>query len=390
MGCLRLKCEQYKGQVIVMEEKILKKWKKMKKGISKILSIIGALGVIAIIVGFFMQMQNDINLLKQSLEKVDKMYNYIYVDENSINKQLITINNDVNNINDNLNDIKEALNIKVIAVTDTTTISSIDKVVSQNTESYILPVFLSDKPVGTDIYGKLYYTEDLINETMLLTYKENNKEVYFLGQYNDKYNWDGYCVTNTYNLDGTLYGICESNFDNGKRIDYKSLYSSDNDVWTFSNRTCNENINTGTNIEYTFDYAKVKNFTDTNVRRTDILYVENFIDSINDKKMKQFYCGETSNERYNDDSGNAYLVIYNPDQTVKTLYVGKFTDGCCEDSTGEAWSISYSDDYENYYYNTGKFRNNKAVRKSTTPITIDEIEQIISSYNFECKLKWKE
>lgn len=403
MGCLKLEHEQYKGQVIVMGNKPEKKQKKNanedkskkgKKSLGTILKFVTLLSILGAAMAYIINMRFSIDHLTEKLntqtDTVNKMYEHIYEDENSIDKQLVKLDSNMQYTNKQLEKISEALDIKVIAVTDDTTISAIDNVLSQNSGSYTLPVFLSEKPIGTDTYGVLYYAEDLINETTLLTYNENGKEVYFLGQYNEDYNWDGYCVTNSYNSDGTLYGICESNFDNGERLDYKSLYLSSDNVWTYSNRTCKENANTGINIEYIFDYEKVKNFSNTNVRKTDVLYADTFVNNIEDKKMKQYYCGETTDGRYYDDSGKAYLVVYNLDETVKTLYVGKFSNGYCEDSTGEAWSISYSDESENYYYNTGKFKKNKALKKSTEPITLDEIEKIVSAYNFSCELKWKE
>ena len=112
---------------------------------------------------------------------------------------------------------------------------------------------------------------------MLLTYNENGKEVYFFGKLNKKFNWDGYCITNTYNNDGTLYGICESNFIDGKRIDYESFYlSSIEDEWIHTKRICKKDGNLGISERYNFQYNKVKNFTNTNVRIYDLLYIKDF------------------------------------------------------------------------------------------------------------------
>ena len=374
-----------------------KKQKKIKKKIMEVLSIIAAFGVVVGIVAFFMNMQNSINMLKKDLDevvdKVNPMYDHIYIDENSINNQLANLNNNVNNLQGQLITISEALNVKVISVTETSTISAIDETIIEcRSETHSLQTLLSNTPVGTDIYGELYYSDDLINETMLLTYTEGDKEVYFLGQYNEDYHWDGYCVTNTYNLDGTLYGICESNFDDGHRLDYKSFYLSEDDSqkWVYSDKTCNKNENNGINIVCSLNYGNKKNFTNTNVRVTDIAYVDKFVEEVK-PKMLTYYSGNTSDGKYNDNTGNAYEIIYNDDETVKTLYVGRFKNGTFNDDTGDAWDIAYSSEGNYYVYNTGIFKEGSAVNKSTTPIDINQINDIISKreQKFDVELKWK-
>ncbi len=370
-----------------------KKKKKFWKKAKEILSFIAAFGVVVVGTGFFMDMRNGINLLTEKLDsqsdKVDTMYNYVYIDDNNINAQLTSINQNISNLQGQLDTINAALNIKIIAVTEETTITTVDEVTMEShSGSYVLPTLFAEMTVGTDSQGVLYYAEDLINETILLTYKEGGKEVYFLGQFNEKYHWDGYCVTNSYNADGTLHGICESQFDDGVRLDYKSLYMSEKNKWILSNRICEKDKNVGTTTEYSFNYKDIKNFTDTNVRSTDILYVDGLLSDMS-ATITQFYCGETINQRFNDDSGDAYLVKYDLDGAVKTLYMGNFVDGYCEDTTGNGWSIAYSDELENYFYNTGDFKGNKALDKSTTAITVEEIEQIVSGYSFDCELKWK-
>lgn len=78
--------------------------------------------------------------------------------------------------------------------------------------------------IGTDADGKVYMANDLIDTRVILFYKEEDKEVFFLGQYNENYHWDGYCMTNVYNADGSLFGISESNFVDGERRDYTCFY----------------------------------------------------------------------------------------------------------------------------------------------------------------------
>lgn len=247
----------------------------------------------------------------------------------------------------------------------------------------------ADTYIGTDSNGVDYIAEEWVGKTVLISYQEDGKEVYFLGQYNENYHWDGYCVTNAYSADGTLYGICESNFDDGKRLDYVSLYYSGDNEWIYANRELINDENVGVTVNYYIEDNKVKNFTTTNVRVTDILYADAYIGNI-DKHITKYYTGNTVNNVFSDSTGNAYEVKYDTDGTVKMLYVGRFVDGYCNDVTGEAFSIVYSDEYNAYFYNTGKFINGNAEKHSDEPITIDEINKIIKEYSFDCELKWKQ
>lgn len=254
-----------------------------------------------------------------------------------------------------------------------------------------LPVWESDDVIATDIENGTEYNAGFLEGKRLLiplSYQEEDKEVYFLGQYNENYHWDGYCVTNSYNADGTLYGICESNFDDGKRLDYISFYQCGENEWIYANRQLIEGENVGVTINYYIDDNKEKNFTAANVQITDILYADSYIEN-EDKVITKYYTGNTVNNLFNDYTGNAYEVKYDKDGTVRMLYVGRFKDGYCNDSTGEAFSIVYSDEYNAYVCNTGRFSNGHAETHSTEPITADEISEIIKDYTFDCELNWK-
>ena len=249
--------------------------------------------------------------------------------------------------------------------------------------------FDEDMPIGADSNGNVYIARDLIGKTILLTYKAEGKDIFFLGQYNENYHWEGYCVINAYYSDGRLYGICESNYDDGKRLDYKTICTSENDEWGYYSRVCNGTINEGVSIEYTFSYNKIADFTTGNVRISDILYADDFLEN-QDAVMYKFYSGSTADGKYNDDSGNAYRVKFYEDGTVKALYIGQFKNGQRDDDTGNAWDISYNEKLECYKYTTGVFKNGYAENKLGDEISLEQINEIIAEYNFGCELKWKE
>ena len=307
-------------------------------------------------------------------------------------QRLDSVEQRLDNLTTDVSGIKEVVNISAI-MASTGFRATVDALsVESNDRNISYTAFNASTSIGTDSDGNEYVAKDLVGDKILLTYTEDDEEVYFLGQYNEKYHWDGYCVTNTYNLSGELTGICESNFDDGRRIDYKSfckVHTAD-DKWIYSDKVCNEDNNSGTNILYSLNYDKKKKFIPTNVRATDIVFTDKFV-AENDPRMISFYHGNTADGKYNDNTGEAYEVIYNEDGTVKTLYTGGFKDGTFNDDTGNAWDITYFAQSGYYYYNTGIFRNGNAVEKSGEPISVEQIEKILSEsmIKIDTELKWR-
>ena len=320
--------------------------------------------------------------------------------ETSVNEIELWVKGDINDINKpgankRIEKIEEMLKISPIYVNSPTVASTLLYTTSmENQVSTTSITFTSETYLGEGTNGEKYSLGDIVGEKVLLTYNEDNKEVYFLGQLNSQYHWDGYCVTNTYNNNGTLYGICESNFDNGKRLDYESFYISDtDDVWIHTDRICTKDGNQGISEKYSFKYNSVKNFTLTNARIYDFLYVEDF-SGLDDKTMLTYYNGLTSNGTYNDPSGDAYEIIFNSDGTVKILYMGQFSNGCFHDTTGQAKEIVFdsSNNINRYFYYNGKFED--GVRKgkvsSNDYVTQDQINDILKDKKkkLDIELKW--
>ena len=330
------------------------------------------------------------NNIKVSISEIQGDISGIQDDISGIN---IYLYND-GGVKDQLGDINQLLNIPVVSIPNDEAHSEMKRTVGQvSLPEYASPApVTSSSPIGLYQDGEPCYAKDVVNEPILITYTEGDKEIYFYGMYNENYHWNGYCVTNAYYIsDGTLFGICESNFEDGNRLDYISLYRSDVDKnkWLYSDKESVNEDNVGVNKSYALDYINKKNFTSTNVRISDVLYVDKFIDTTNPKVLTYYY-GNTSNGVYSDNSGKAYEVIYNEDGTVKTLYVGRFSDGTFNDATGKAWDIAYADQYGFYVHNIGTFKNGSAVNKSHDPISIEDINKIISEYTFDCELDWKQ
>ncbi|MBE5907647.1 MAG: hypothetical protein E7278_02280 [Lachnospiraceae bacterium] len=246
--------------------------------------------------------------------------------------------------------------------------------------------------IGTDVKGAYVYAGDKIEETIIMVYQEENYTVLFCGQYNSDYQWDGYCVTNAYRNSGELYGICESYFINGVRESYSSLVMTeyDNKIMTYSNRTCTTHGNTGYSVDYQYSSVPMESDCGLDTEHVDILYVYDVLNCYKDR-MVRYYSGITIDEKYEDSSGEAYLIEYDKEGAVQLLYRGGFKNGMPSDSTGKAFSIVYDElGYGVYFYNKGVFSNGKANKKGTNPLTKDDIDNIVEKYSFSSPLKWKE
>lgn len=350
---------------------------------------------------------------------------FVVVQIISLNREISVIENieeNVKDINNGLNGktglyarlavIENELDIEVSKIKNTSFMFSAymgevsNKYYSSDTKKYSLN---SKILIGKDTNGNFCLAENYINKTILLTYKDKadndmDVDVYFFGQYNENYHWDGFCVTNVYysggELDGRLHEICESDFDDGERLNFKSIhYNSEDNDWLYSDREIHtkvnaetnekEKVNVGINKHYTFEYEKTKNFTSSNVKTSDIMYVDNFINNVK-TTLTKFYSGNTSNGSFNDISGSAYRVTYYEDGTVESVYVGKFIDGYPNDDTMNAWQIYYSPKDKSYVYCKGQFENDNFIKGSKSSKNIIEIDEIIKEYNFECELKWRE
>lgn len=250
--------------------------------------------------------------------------------------------------------------------------------------------------LGTDVNGKECITSDYVDQQILLTYTENGKEVYFLGQFNEKYHWNGYCIVNAYDRNGALYGICESNFQDGVRLDFLSLVHDESaDDWIYSNRICETSCNVGENKTYKYDAVDEKYFTQTNVRVSDIVMVNPYMES-HEMTLMTKYIEQTVDGKYNDQTGEAYYISYYDDQTVKTLYQGCFENGQMCDASGKAWQIACNrDNNTKYLYYRGVFKNGlkrdvDGLGITQTDLTDEKIRQILKENNCTLELKWDE
>lgn len=407
MGCLNLKKYKHESRIIkmpkkkknVIQEENSNNVNNKKISAKAIIEIIGAIFTIVSLLAILFEAYNYVeskfdklnDKLNECLKKdeisnlttdVSEMREYLYSDDG--------VKDQLGEFSDKMDKVTNLLNITAIKADVTTeeyirsNVSIVDNDISNSTSS-ISP----DTCIGTDSDGKVYIAKNLIDQTILLTYTEDDKEIYFLGQYNKNYHWNGYCVINTYDADGKLNGINESNFDDGNRLDYESYYLSDKqNEWIYTDRDCKKETNEGISIRYKSNFSKQKNFTATNVRVSDLIYIESMKEYDN-KEILSYYMGKTSNGVYNDDSGNAYLVMYNSEGFVSVYYKGNFKDGDFEDENAIEIVLDESDNINKYFlYNGGFTRGERISDDGIKYITQDEINTILKENGCKDNFTW--
>jgi len=255
---------------------------------------------------------------------------------------------------------------------------------------------LSDNDViAKDINGKEYYASDLVGKQIILEYydKEDDKNVYFQGAYNENYHWEGECVTNSYYLDDRFFGACESKFEDGVRKDYKSIVVSDKNVWSYADKECRDNGNYGVNIKYIGDTnVGISSSADSGINLFSV-------DMVMDKLMQyisinSYYNGITVDNMYSDNTGDAFLVKFDSQGYVSLLYQGPFSKGLMHTGNSDClgWEIVFSEENSKYYCNEGVFINGSAKSYSPNTISVQEIRKYIQNKNtdFGVNLVWRE
>lgn len=405
MGCLNLKKYKHESRIIkmpkknVIQEENSNNVNNQKISAKAIIEIIGAIftivSLLAILFGAYNYVESKFDKLNDKLNEclkkdeisnlttdVSEMREYLYSDDG--------VKDQLGEFSDKMDKVTNLLNITAIKADVTTeeyirsNVSIVDNDISNSTSS-----ISSDTCIGTDSEGNVYIAKNLVDKTILLTYTEDDKEIYFLGQYNKNYHWNGYCVINTYDADGKLNGINESNFDDGNRLDYESFYLSDKqNEWIYTDRDCKKETNEGISIRYKSNFSKQKNFTATNVRVSDLIYIESMKEYDN-KEILSYYMGKTSNGVYNDDSGNAYLVMYNSEGFVNVYYKGNFKDGYFEDENAIEIVLDESDNINKYFlYNGGFTRGKRISDDGIKYITQDEINTILKENGCKDNFTW--
>lgn len=210
-----------------------------------------------------------------------------------------------------------------------------------------------DSLIGTDEYGNELSFADVANKRIYTYFIDNNGILnWFYGIINENGHWDGEVILNAYNANGDLIAIFEATFDNGRRIGEFTAMSRTNEGFLSIRRGAY-------NIGYTRGTAKVyrHGFLSDDARSESSfpIRVTDFV--LLDDDLERYYRGEIRNGRYNDETGDAFLIINNADGTVRIFYSGKFKDGYFVDSSDNAFWIVLANDESQYLFYQGSFAN---------------------------------
>lgn len=340
--------------------------KKAKKIIKKILYVIscGVLGIIGVILGIYIEFK----VYSDKIDKLDEVPTTLSSIETKLNDHTDYSDAIIESFKSDLDGFRKSQNKQIIYIPTDFMQKGLSATGIKSDTTFLSDLKLKD----TDVIGENPNTKEkckakkLANKKILLPYTESGKEVYFYGQYNKNYHWDGHCILNIY--DGNkLSVILDGWYNDGElksynRVTYDTkIQKTDNKekkikIWRISKREHKSNVNTGETYTYFRTSNKKKKFNLKNVEAKNIissLDFENWLSNL----LEGYYKGNTSNGKYNDETGNAYLIKYFEDGTTKTIYCGNFKNGIFNDHTGKAWYVAIDEGAEKYIYFKGGFTN---------------------------------
>ena len=234
---------------------------------------------------------------------------------------------------------------------------------------------------GQEIFGRIVSTneivtiEDIESKPIICTYMEDGKEIYFKGQINSKYHWEGQCTINAY-IGDNLADSMEAVYSDGNCLEYRQLHKEDN-LWWYSEKLGDANKKVIEKYSYEKDY--VKNFDKESVKDSDIVSPQ---DAVNYRagNIKEYYSGSTQKGKYSDDSGNAFLIKYGDDGKINRFFCCKFKDGQPNDNSENGYSIVWDDTTKGYLYYKGRFKNGSRVGKDINEkkLSIERIEKLLT------------
>lgn len=254
----------------------------------------------------------------------------------------------------------------------------------------------NNEVIGINVKNNEEVTKDsLENSPIIIQYEEDGEEVYFYGRYNESSQWDGDCIINRYK-DSKLLFVMEATYKGGQLKSYSQIFRGHNskgqEIWYVSKRKVEGNKNSGETKTFFFYGDYKKSFDIKTVKENDILGVDRFLETI-PSTMEGYYSGYTSDGKYNDGSGNAYMVKYDTKGNVRYFYQGKISDGYGNDNgkdeNNKSWAFIWGDADDGYHYHEGKFKDGSPQNTKKDwqyPKDQDFINSKINPKNYNCPL----
>lgn len=406
---------------IMSKDKTLLKFFNKHPLITGILGSLLASGITSVVTIYFSipkaisTMELKINALTESQSNLESNMSDLHIDATvaslqtnieNINTQIKRLDDSLANLNSAMYSIVNSINERVDNLLSVQKIKPLDEVASIFTTSYIAssdmhllntPVWNSSDDIAINVETQEKFSaEELANHKLLFRYTDGNEESFFYGQFNENNQWDGNCIINTYS-NNNLTMIMDAVYDNGRLYSYKQVIpSTKNDVWYVSKRKNEGAWNSGETWTYFKKEDVNKSFTNSSISAENILDLESFISLVKINGLEGYYCGNTSNGFFNDDTGNAFLIKYNTDGLVRYFYHGKILNGQAHDMTegANSWEIAWGYDNDGYYFYQGRFDSTKDKNKidlgdkDPNKISLEEIHNIINEMHINYNLYW--
>lgn len=117
-------------------------------------------------------------------------------DNDNLSEKVEALNSEYKEVNNSIEDINKQISFLKGALHIYPTEDGLKMVGSASNQSNngtdARPSVSRTTVIGRDDKGNNYIAEDLINKTIIMEYEDDDKEVYFLGRYNENYHWQGF------------------------------------------------------------------------------------------------------------------------------------------------------------------------------------------------------
>lgn len=232
--------------------------------------------------------------------------------------------------------------------------------------------------------GTEYTSQELLDLKLLLPYRDGDKNGYFYGQFNENDHWDGNCVVNIYRR-GELELITDAVYDDGRLRSCKQVFpdttTGGRPIWVISDRVVEDGFSRGETWHCFREEPLLTIPEPEDVGTGDIITVDGFSKRLR-TGIEGYYRGMTSDGKFNDATGTAYMVKYFDSGLIRTLYAGSFKNGVFDDASGDAWMIGKkNEDQSAYSYYKGPFQNGQYTGGSEcwrNGLTQEDIEELLA------------
>lgn len=241
---------------------------------------------------------------------------------------------------------------------------------------------VASNTVFTDSYYVNHDAEDLVDKTVCISYSgELGEECIFVGQYNEKYHWDGECKICAYR-DGKLLYLTYDLYEDGELLEYKRIsIKSDKTKWIYTDKKILKGNTSGDTWSYAYKDIVGKDYDVDLPREEDLYTLTEIIDMLSGREINHYNGGYDEKQNWSDSTGQAYAIKYDQGKIV-SVYKGSFYNN----HYLKGWLLSKNEEGE-FIITKGEFRDkegnilSKGVKTSTE--NYGEVMNLISGEVFK-------